>query len=270
MADERYEACSYRIVRYVPNLLRDEWLNVGVVLHDRARNRVLSRFLAEQDEFARVRRLHPEADMQILRAVPTTLESLFSSYGSELEGAIEKLDSTLSNVLQFGPQKGVLTEDAEGELERLWTTQVAPPASRPHEAAFHPDTRAGLHARVNESFRRAGILARLERGIRVERYTFPGDPLRLDYSYGINGTRGYIHALPLLRDPQQPKSLAFTAERIRAESRTAQFHAIVEGERRETAERHRSITGFLREQEVEVVPVTELPAFTERLRQLIA
>ena len=33
--------------------------------------------------------------------------------------------------------------------------------------------------------------AKLERGVRVEQFTQPGDPMRLDYPYRYSGTRGY-------------------------------------------------------------------------------
>jgi hypothetical protein len=38
--------------------------------------------------------------------------------------------------------------------------------------------------------------------------------MRIDFSYRRNGTRGFVHALALGRDPGQAKLLAFTAEAI--------------------------------------------------------
>jgi hypothetical protein len=265
MNDHR-KTCTYHLVRYVPDLLRDEWINVGVLLHDRARNSLRCRFLEEPAEMARLRRLHPEADQQVLRSLPAMFDALLASPDTEIERLIEKLDSTLSNVLQLSPQRAVLSEDTSGEVDRIYAAQVAPPASRSRESAMRPDTRAGLHARASESFRRAGILTRLERGVRAEPFTFRGDTFRIDYAYRSNGTRGFIQALPLLRDAHLPKSLAFTAERVRAQAPGARFHAISEDAPWEMAERYRSVVGFLREQQVEVVPLAELAGFTERLR----
>jgi Protein of unknown function (DUF3037) len=31
------KSCAYRILRYTPNLVRDEWVNIGVLLFDRRR-----------------------------------------------------------------------------------------------------------------------------------------------------------------------------------------------------------------------------------------
>ena len=52
----------YRILRYVPNLVRDEWVNVGVLLEEARGSRRAMRLIEQPGEFARVRRLHPDAD----------------------------------------------------------------------------------------------------------------------------------------------------------------------------------------------------------------
>ena len=48
---------AYHIVRYMPNLVRDEWVNIGVLVFDPASGRVVRRLIEEPGEFARVRRL---------------------------------------------------------------------------------------------------------------------------------------------------------------------------------------------------------------------
>ena len=50
-----------------------------------------------------------------------------------------------------------------------------------------------------------------EHRVPVEEFTHPGDPLKLDYGYRYNGTRGYLHAIALDRDVSQSKVLAYTA-----------------------------------------------------------
>lgn len=32
MPDETLQPCAYHVVRYQPNLIRDEWVNIGVLL----------------------------------------------------------------------------------------------------------------------------------------------------------------------------------------------------------------------------------------------
>src|SRR5271154_2588788 len=98
--------CAYRILRYTPNLVRDEWVNIGVLLFDPQTGERRLRLIEEQDEFHRVRRLHPQADEFLLRALRDDLESRFQSVGGNggwLQ-LLAKWDETLSNALQLAPQ----------------------------------------------------------------------------------------------------------------------------------------------------------------------
>ena len=76
----------------------------------------------------------------------------------------------------------------------------------------------------------------------MEEFTQPGDPLKIDYAYRSNGTRGFIEAISLWRDPAQAKVLAYTAECIRArvQSKT-EFTAVVEMEPARENPRHQFV-----------------------------
>lgn len=78
-------ACAYRVLRYAPNLVRDEWVNIGVLVFDPASGERRLRLIEEPEEYARVRRLHPRADESLLRALRNDLEDRFTT-ASELFG----------------------------------------------------------------------------------------------------------------------------------------------------------------------------------------
>jgi hypothetical protein len=271
MPEEPQSLLRYRILRYTPNLIRDEWVNVGVLLEETTTgpvngrgNRRALRLIEEPMELARVRRLHPAADEGLLRALPAEFEARLSAPESEVTTYIEKLDQTMSNVLQFSPQKGVLTGDFDAELDRLFRDHVAaPPTGR---AGILENTRAWIRARLNDVFRRHRILGKLERGVRVEEFTQPGDPLRLDYAYRYNGTRGYLHAVALGRDPAQAKVLAYTAEQIRARAAHSEFTAITEVEPSSENPRQQFVARLFAEQHIAVVPLNRVEMFAESLR----
>jgi hypothetical protein len=179
------------------------------------------------------------------------------------------LDDTLSNLLQMSPQRAVLSANLESELERLYTDHVAPPSHRPRGAVEAPDTRVGIRARAMEIFRRGGIFGRMQKGLRAAEYTFPGDPLRIDFAWRSNGTRGFVHTIALARDPRQAKEFAFTAERIRARVSDCRFAAVTETEPVPGNERHQFVAQVFAEQKIEIVPVPRLDDFTNRLRPLL-
>jgi Protein of unknown function (DUF3037) len=261
----RLRPCAYHVVRYTPNLVRDEWVNIGVLLFDPASGRLLQRVVEEPSEFARVRRLQPTADEELLRRLSDDFASQSAAAGGNAQAYIARLEQTLSTTVQLSPRKGLLAEDLEAELDRLYRDHVEAP--RPDRPAEHVTTRNGIRARANQVFRGTGIWPRLERRLRVDEFTQPGDPLRLDYGYRRNGTRGFVQALSLSRDPGQAKVLAFTADAIRQKVAHPEFVAITEAEPhpQENA-RHRFILGLLEAREISVVPLGRLAEWSYRLR----
>ncbi len=192
---------------------------------------------------ARVRRLHPGADEALLRALPAEFDARLRAAASEAETYVEKLDSTLSNALQFSPPRGLLAENFDAELARLFREHVAaPPAAR----GIGQNVRNWMRARMADVFQRRRILGKLEHRVPVEEFTHPGDPLKLDYGYRYNGTRGYLHAIALDRDVSQSKVLAYTAESIRARLPNSIFTAVTNAEPSPENSRHQFIVETLR------------------------
>jgi len=268
MLEENLQPCAYHVLRYNPNLVRDEWVNIGVLIHDPQNGHARARFIEEESEFARVRRLHANADLALLRALAADFEAQFESQRGKLDEFFRKLEETLSNALQLSPQKGVLTEDLDAELDRLYRDHVEPPAFR-RTAAQVLASRSGVRARARDVFRRAGILRRMEQHLRVEEFTYPGDSLRLDFAYRANGTRGFAHALTLAGGATQAKVLAFTAEAIRAKLAETSFAALTEAAPSAGDKQHQFIVRLLEDQGIELVPANRLESFASRIKPTI-
>jgi DUF3037 family protein len=262
MLEEKQTTFRYRILRYTPNLIRDEWVNIGVLLEDACAQKRAARLIEEPAEIARVRRLHPNADEELLRALPGEFESRLHGPEEAVRSYLEKPGQTLSNVIQLGREKSIEAGDFDAELERLYHAQVAPPV-RARDGVVE-STRTWIKARFNDGLRRRRV-PRLERSIRVEEFTQAGDPLRLDYGYR-NGVRGFLHAVALGRDASQAKVLAYTAERIRARVAVCEFTAITEMEPLRENPRHQFIAKMLAEQDITIVPLNRVEKFAEELR----
>lgn len=266
MTDERLETCTYRILRYTPNLVRDEWVNIGVLLFHPASARLRVRLLDEEGDLARIRRLHPQADIGVLRAVQADIEAQAAAAEGGAAAFLGKLEDTLSNVLQLGPQKGVLTADADLEIDRLYRDHVEPPRYQLPAGADREYSRGTIRMRAADIFRRTGIWGQMDRGVRVDQFTTPGDPFHLDYSYRKNGTLGYLHALALGRDTSQAKVLAYTADCIRAKSSHAEFAAVTEVAPQAANPRHAFVAGLLEARKIALVPIAGLDKYARELR----
>jgi hypothetical protein len=275
MPNETRHTLRYRILRYTPNLVRDEWVNIGVFLEEippavsaeapqKEGARRALRLLEEASEFARVRRLHPSADENLLRALAPEFEARLHGAEAEVSAYLAKLDQALSNVLQFSPQRAVLAENFEAEMDRLYHEHVSVPSRA--RGGVVESTKDWIRSRLNDIFRRRRILDKMERGVRVEEFTQPGDPFRIDYSYRYNGTRGYLHAVPLARDYSQAKVLAYTAERIRARAPHVEFSAITEVAPSPENSRHQFIMRLFEDQQIAILPLSRVEEFAESLR----
>ena len=152
----------------------------------------------------------------------------------------------------------------DAELDRLYRDHVEPPR---YGRTFEDlSTRTAIRTRANKVFRSTGLSPRLARHVRVEEFNYAGDPLRDYYAYRRNGTRGFVQALPLGRDPGQAKVRAFTAESIRAKMPQSEFLAVTETEPRpQENARHRFVAGLLEERQIPVVPLARLAEWARRI-----
>src|SRR5580693_6779535 len=98
MAAEPRNMLRYRILRYTPDLIRDEWVNVGVLLEETEGSRRSVRLIEEASEIARVRRLHPGVDENLLRALPSEFDARIRAPEADIGVYLENLDDALSNV----------------------------------------------------------------------------------------------------------------------------------------------------------------------------
>jgi hypothetical protein len=265
-------ACAYRVLRYTPNLVRDEWVNIGVLLFDPQSGERRLRLIEDQDEYSRVRRLHPNADEALLRALRDDLEDRLQSASSRASNnwqlLLGKWDETLSNALQLAPQKGIFAVDLDAEMERLYADHVA--MQREPSRVGAPGSRAQMRSYCSQVFRQARLWERIEKSVRVSEFTFPGDPMRLDYSYRRNGTRGFVQNLSVTRAPADAKLLAYTAERITAKaSLKTEFAAVTDVALNAENDRHRFVRDTLHEAGIEPVAMEGFAVWVAKLKPLL-
>ena len=257
---------AYHILRYVPDLVRDEWVNIGVLVFNPRTGERRLRLIEEQDEYKRIRRLHPSADEAVLRALRDELEDrLDNGSAIPLPKILRRCDETLSTTLQIAPQKGVLADDLDAELDRLYSDHVAVPRVR--SRIGQPGSRATIRAYCAQVFRQARIWDRIEKSVRVAEFTFPGDPSRMDYSYHRNGIRGFVHTLSVTRAPQDAKSLSYNVKHIAEKAGHTEFAVVTDVALSRDNDRHSFVLDTLREVGVEPVPMEGLAVWVAQLRQ---
>jgi len=257
--------CRLFLLRYVPDLVRDEFLNIGLFLYSQADN-YLNCLLT--DDFRRIKRFHPPADLDFLRELQEHFEQQIDEHEKDLEGLLREMQESYSNMLQLSEPRPCLLRDPQAEIERLFDRYVGPRVSGP----LPLDTRLRLKHRMTDAFRRGGLLAhpRFEKRISASQWTEPGDPFTFDYGYQPNGHMKLIHALTLEHGPKvnvdAVKGLAFTLERV-CKRESAELTAVVDNYAAAQDEKALYCQRLLEEHRVLIQPIAGIETFAQSVRR---
>ena len=121
---------DYAVIRVVPRVEREEFVNVGVIVS--CPERKFLEAVIELDE-ARVKALDPEVDMEAVRAHLAAIPSICA--GGESAGAIGRmpqkerfrwLTAPRSTIVQTSPAHAGRCDDPGALMERLLATMVRP------------------------------------------------------------------------------------------------------------------------------------------------
>ena len=172
-------ACEFQLLRYVPDAVRNEYVHIGVILHEQGgREAAEVRFTRD---WRRVRCLDPEADTALLEGMESELRRRFAA---EPDGNLMRLLSeALSLNVQMTDPKAYLAESIPAGMEELMRLYVDP---SPRERVPRLSGRAAIQARMRTEFERAGVWDLLRKRIAASLYTRPGDPLSIDAGYRTN------------------------------------------------------------------------------------
>jgi len=199
------ERCEFSLIRYVPDPVKNEFVNIGVLLRGEGA-RAAVRFTRD---WSRVRCVDPDADTSMLEALEAEIGRRLAE---DARAGVRSLEDALSNAVQVTEAKACLAESFATELEGLMQLYVVT-AKRRRES--RRTGRAGLQARMRTEFERAGVWELMQRRISAARYTRAGDPLRIDCGYRPNGVVRMFQAVSLAGDVEAAKVLAFSSADLR-------------------------------------------------------
>ena len=266
-------ACEFRLLRYVPDAVRNEYVHIGAILREQGSSEpALVRFTRD---WRRVRCLDPEADTALLEGMESELRRRFEA---EPDGNLMRLlTESLSLSVQMTEQKAYLAESLLAGMEELMKMYVDPP---PRERVPRLSGRAAIQARMRTEFERAGGWDLLRKRIAASEYTRAGDPLRIDAGYRPNGLIRMFHAVSLEPGVEMAKVLAFSSSGLRAgvervEKAGLELTAVIEpaaklgatGEEPERLEMYRFGVETMEEHQIRVLTTSDLGRVAETARR---
>jgi hypothetical protein len=275
--------CEFFLIRYVPDVVKGEFANIGVLLREAGRDE--SAVVRFTRDWTRVRCMDADADLGLLEAMEGEIAErlrMGAMASAGLKPVMEILQDTLSNSVQMTEVKACLAESMPPEMEQLMRMYVEPLKVKVERKRTG---RAAIAGAMRTEFERAGVWGLMRKRIAASAYTRPGDPMKIDCGYRAaaqSATEGGLvrmfQAVSLDGDVEAAKGLAYSALELRAgveqvESARLELTAVVEPLRSvsdaedEAMERYRFGVEAMERQEIRVVTLSDLArvAATARL-----
>jgi hypothetical protein len=200
MAEEK-QNCKFFLLRYVPDAVKNEFVNIGLVLLPPQAPPEL-RFARD---WSRVECLNPEADLELLDAFREEI-AREAANAKTREALLKLIEAGFSNSLQASEYQACITpvpaQEAD-ELARLYLE--TPRRSRAQRKAEQT-----IYQSLKSAFEQKGVWKGMEHKIAVSDYGIPDDPLEIDCGYLINSTIKMFHSTPLQANVNAAKVLAFS------------------------------------------------------------
>jgi Protein of unknown function (DUF3037) len=266
--------CEFFLIRYVPDVVKGEFANIGVLLREAGRDdSALVRFTRD---WARVKCMDADADIGLLEALEGEIGARLRAGGDApgIKPVMEILEDTLANSVQMTEVRACLAESLPAEIEQLMKMYVEPLKVK---AERKRTGRAAIAGAMRTEFERAGVWGLMRKRIAASLYTRAGDPMKIDCGYRPNGVIRMFQAVSLEGDVEAAKGLAYSAPQLiegvqRVEAARLELTAVVEPLRAvsdtedEAMERYRFGVEAMERQDVRVVTLNDLARVAETAR----
>ncbi len=266
--------CEFFLIRYVPDAVRNEFINIGVLLRGATSEAGPGPMLRFTRDWARVRSLDPDVDTAMLEALEGELRGrLLELTQPGAKPVVEVIEDSFSNMLQMTEGKACLAESMIAEIESLMRVYVEP---QKRQGAGKRTGRAAIQAMMRTHFERARVWELMKKRVPASLYTRAGDPLRIDCAYRPNGLIRMFHAVSLENDTELAKVLAFSMPALRegvmrVEGATLQLTALIEplaqvrgsDEDEDATAQYRFAVETMEAQDIRVMTTSDLPRIAE-------
>ena len=268
--------CDFFLLRYVPDIVKGEFVNVGVVLLEQGGAGFTEvRFTRD---WRRVRCADSDVDVELLESYEEELRRLLQSQMPEVinyrgpisrrEWLLAQMEQSFSGALELAPMQAVRTEAPAAELGKLAQMYLESSARTTRAQAG----RRAVYNRMRSAFESAGVWPFMRQDIPVARYTRAGDPLKIDCGYRANDVIHLFHALSLSTDVNSAKVLAFSYADMREglegeEHVMSDLTAITEDDVDREDEGISFALFVLQDRQIQLARVAQMPQIAEEARR---
>ncbi len=122
MAEREFEV---RLIRYIPNIITGEFVNIGVVLSVRQGKEMVRGEVRFRTDWGRVVCFDPDLDIEMLAEF---IKHVRQQFGTELEwrNLLEEMENTFSNLIQITTLEGIDFSISVPAIEALAKDYLVP------------------------------------------------------------------------------------------------------------------------------------------------
>ena len=118
---------SFHIIRYVPDVIREEFINIGILVFDRSVTRAC--LVKLTDDWTRLCHFAQDVDVELLQALGADLTRRFAE-DPEGESFINLMKDSFSGTLQISSERGRAAESMNVLADHLMELYVLPSVRR--------------------------------------------------------------------------------------------------------------------------------------------
>jgi hypothetical protein len=276
--------CEFFLIRYVPDVVKGEFVNIGVLLREAGAAESDSAVVRFTRDWSRVKCLDADADVGLLEELEGEIGArlpIANREGVGIKPIVEILQDTLANSVQMTEVKACLAESLPAEIEQLMKMYVEPLKVKVERKRTG---RAAIAGAMRTEFERAGVWGLMRKRIAASAYTRAGDPMRIDCGYRVgekaaesDGVIRMFQAISLEGDVEAAKGLAYSAPQLRegvdrVEAARLELTAVVEPLRAlsdaedEAMERYRFGVEAMEREAIRVVTLSDLARVAQTAR----
>jgi hypothetical protein len=265
--DSDLKQCQYFLVRYVPDVVKQEFINIGLFLFCPSEKFLDCMF---SDDFRRITRFHAQADTQFLKELQLHFAQQIAEHEADLEGYIRELEQSYSNLIQLSPPQTCLATDLSAQLRDLFEQYVGVRLTGATEQA----ARRRIKQRMTESLRRYGVIDHkyFRKHVPASEWT-AGDPFVFDFGYNPleqagrpNGRVELIHTLSLQKDEELAKALMWTFDKVLEKERSSHLTVGHEDILKPDNPVVRFSQDILQHESIHLVPVSGFDEYAQSIR----
>lgn len=196
---------SFAVAKFIPDVARNEPVNVGVILNDSDKKMAYGKFIKN---FGILRRRHPESDIDSLRVI---LDAHRGDHKTRSKNFMSALNKDNRHQLIFTDARAIKSETPKKAIQTLYELYISVESKKNKIRRF---TQTRLKSEVRQSI----IKSKLEKEWIKPRFSVRGpiDNFKFDYAFKNGRVSDLLHVISFACDPKKSltraKALALTVE----------------------------------------------------------